>query len=86
MMLLFGIFGLGALIILIITFFGSTLLFGHLFILESRVKVMERKEASNPTPQSDLRVLTEATNNFFTDFGNFQNVIDYRAGKNINKK
>jgi hypothetical protein len=78
MMFLLGIFGLGALIILVLTFFGSTLLFGHLFIMESKVKKMEREEALNPTPKSELQILTEAVNEFFTDFGNFQNNINHR--------
>jgi hypothetical protein len=83
MMLLIGFFGLGALIIFIISFFGFTLLFGHLFIIESRVKTMEREEVLNPKPKSDLQVLTEVTNSFFTDFGNFQNSFNYRVSKNI---
>jgi hypothetical protein len=85
-MFLLGIFGLGALIILVLSFFGSTLLFGHLFIMESKVKKMEREEALNPTPKSELQILTEAANSLFTDIANFQNAIDYRGPKNINKR
>ena len=86
MLFILGMFGLGALIILVLTLFGSTLLFGHLFIMESKVKRMEREEALNPTPKSELQILTEAANNMFTEIGNFQNAIDCRAPKNINKK
>jgi hypothetical protein len=86
MLFILGIFGLGALIILVLSLFGSTLLFGHLFIMESKVKRMEREEALNPAPKSELQILTEAANNMFTEIGNFQNAIDYRAPKNINKK
>jgi hypothetical protein len=78
-MFLLGVFGLGALVILILSFFGSTLLFGHMFIMESKVRAIEREEALNPTPKSELQLLTEATNNLFTEIGNFQNAIDYRA-------
>ena len=85
MMFLLGIFGLGALIILVLTFFGSTLLFGHIFIMESKVKRMEREEALNPTPKSDLQILTEAANNMFTEIGNFQNAIDYRSPNQVRK-
>ena len=80
-MFLLGIFGLGALIILILSFFGSTLLFGHLFIMESKVKKMEREEVLNPTPKSGLQILTEAVNDLFTNIANFQNAIDHRGPK-----
>jgi hypothetical protein len=86
MMFLLGIFGLGALIILVLSFFGSTLLFGHLFIMESKVKKMEREEALNPTPKSELQILTEAANDLFTNIANFQNAIDHCGPKNINQR
>ena len=85
-MFLLGIFGLGALIILVLSFFGSTLLFGHLFLMETKVKKIEREEALNPTPKSELQILTEAANNLFTEIGNFQNTINYRGPKNINNR
>ena len=79
MMLLLGIFGLGAFIILIFSFLGSVLFIGQNMVMESRVKTMEREEALNPTPKSELQLLTEAANNLFTEIGNFQNSINYRS-------
>ena len=86
MMLLLGIFGLGAFIILIFSFLGSVLFIGQSMVMESRVKSMEREEALNPTPKSELQLLTEAANNLFTEIGNFQNAIDYRAPYSKGKK
>lgn len=84
MMLLLGIFGLGAFIILIFSFLGSVLFIGQSMVMESRVKAMEREEALNPTPKSELQLLTEAANKLFTEIGNFQNSINYRS-PNIKK-
>ena len=53
-------------------------------IMESKVKAMEREEALNPTPKSELQLLIEATNNLFAEIGNFQNSINYRS-PNIKK-
>ena len=86
MMFLFGIFGIGAFVILVLSFLGSTLLFGQLFRMESKVKEIERKEVLNPTPKSELQLLTEVTNNLFTEIGNFQNAINYRAPYSRGKK
>ena len=85
-MLLLGIFGLGAFIILILSILGSTLFIGKTMIMESKVKAMEREERLNPTPKSELQLLIEATNNLFTEIGNFQNAIDYRAPYSKGKK
>lgn len=81
MMFLLGIFGVGALIILVLSCFGSTLLLGHLFIMESKVKKMEKDESLNPTPKSELQLLTEAANNLLTEIGNLQNSIEYHSRK-----
>jgi len=86
MLFILGMFGLGALIILVLSLFGSTLLFGYLFIMESKLKAMEREEALYPTPKSDLQLLTEAANNMFTEIGNFQNAINYRSPNQNGKK
>ncbi len=78
MTFILGMFGLGALLILVLSLIGTTLIFGKLFIMESKVKRMEKEEASNPTHKSELQILTESINEFFTDFGNFQNNINHR--------
>lgn len=79
MMLFLGIFGLGAFIILIFSFLGSVLFIGQNMVMESRVKTMEREEALNPTPKSELQLLTEAANNLFTEIGNFQSTMNYHS-------
>jgi hypothetical protein len=86
MTFILGMFGLVALLILILSFIGSTLFFGKLFIMESKVKAMEREEALNPTPKSELQLLTEAANNLFTEIEKFQNAINYRSPNQDRKK
>ena len=71
-MLLLGILGIGAFLIIIVSGLFAALITTKLILMDHKVKRLERLDQMEGNERSEIQLITEATNKMFDEMAKFQ--------------
>ncbi len=71
-MFLLGILGIGAFFVIIVSILFVILISTKLFLMDQKVKELERLDQIEGNQISDIQLLTKAINNMFDEMAKFQ--------------